>query len=72
MTKLFLSSSFFIKLSKHVALLVLLLVLSRASGRYAISPVAILTLAIAAGLLHLTGRVFQLRLVYKIFRNGFR
>jgi hypothetical protein len=55
-----------------MALLVCLLVLSRASGRYEISPASILSLAIAAALLHLTGRAFQLRLVYKISRHGFK
>ncbi len=66
------TSTFLIKLSKHCALLVCLLLLGQVSNRYEVSQATILGLVIASALLHLAGRALQLRLVLKILRNGFR
>jgi hypothetical protein len=66
------SSAVFLKLSKHLGLLVCFLILGRASGRFAISPAAIFGFAAAAALAHMTARGLQFRFVRKIFRSGFQ
>ena len=66
------SSAVFLKLSKHLGLLVCVLVLGQASGRFAVSPAVIFGFTAAAALAHMTGRALQFRLVHKIFRSGFR
>lgn len=67
-----LASSLLLRLSKHAALLVCLLILGRVSGRYGISSASLLYLAVLSALLHMMGRALQVRFVLKIFRNGFR
>ncbi len=66
------SSAVFLKVSKHLALLVCLLILGRASSRIAISPAAIFSFAAAAVLAHMTARGLQFRFLRKIFRSGFQ
>ena len=66
------SSAVFLKLSKHLGLLVCVLILGRASGRFAVSPATIFGFTAAAALAHMTGRALQFRFVHKIFRSGFR
>ena len=64
------TSTFLIKISKHLALLVCLLILSRASGRYEASQILILGLTVASSLLHLAGRALQNRLISKAVLRG--
>jgi len=67
-----LSCAVFLKLSKHLGLLVCILILGRASGRFAVSPGLIFGCTAAAALAHMTARALQLRFIHKIFRSGFR
>lgn len=67
------TSTFLIKLSKHLALLVCLLIVGQMSHRYEVSQAAILGLAIASALLHLTGRALHHRTALNtLLRSGRR
>jgi hypothetical protein len=66
------TSAMFLKLSKHLAFLVCLLIVGRASGRYAVNPVTIFSFAVAATLAQMTGRGLQFHFLSKIFRSGFK
>lgn len=63
------TSAFLIKAGKHLALLVCLLILGRASGRYEVSQVLILGLTVASVLLYHAGRVLQSRALRKPLRR---
>lgn len=49
-------SALLIKFSKHLALLVCLLILGRASGRYPITELSIFGLTVLAAMVHFCGR----------------
>jgi uncharacterized membrane protein YcaP (DUF421 family) len=61
---------FLIKASKHLALLVCLLILGRASGRYQISELSLLGVTVLAAVVHLWGRSLQRRSVWTIPPQG--
>lgn len=50
------------KVSKHLALLVCLLILGQATGRYQVGQIVIFGLTLASALLHSLGRLLQDRL----------
>ncbi len=67
------TSTFLIKLSKHLALLVCLLIVGQGAGRYDLSQISLLGLAIASALLHLTGRALHHRTALNtLLRSGRR
>lgn len=58
---------FFLKLSKQLAFVTCLLVLSRASGRAELDPIWILAVASLSSLLHLTSRAVRMRASRRIY-----
>jgi len=50
---------FLLKLAKHLALLACLIIVGRATGRFAASELAIFLFVFAAALLHILGRRFS-------------
>jgi len=53
------ASAFLLKVSKHLALLVCLLILVPASRRYEVGQLSILGLAVLSAVLHLASRALQ-------------
>jgi hypothetical protein len=52
-------SALLIKVSKHLALLLSLLILGQASGRYQVGEISLFALALASSLLYALGRFLQ-------------
>jgi len=52
-------SALLIKVSKHLALLLSLLILGQASGRYQVGEISLFALALASSLLHGLGRFLE-------------
>jgi hypothetical protein len=63
-------SAFLIKVSKHLALLVCFLILSRAAGPYPVDQLSLLGLTVLATLLHVGGRALHSRAVWTIAQRS--